>query len=169
MSDKHRKKPRAPVSERLARATTGYDFSTPIVNGSHCLLCSFATARGYPRMRGRDSELQTCSRVVWEETTGTVLTPAEHVLHHCDNTACIEFRHLFLGDQTLNDADRDAKGRQARGEKSGGAKLTAVEAMAILADARPNKEIAANYGVGPNQVRRIKRGEHWKHLGYLDG
>ena len=56
-------------------------------------------------------------RVTWEIETGQ--EPARHVLHRCDNPACVRFDHLFEGDQQANNADRDAKGRIARGDRNG--------------------------------------------------
>lgn len=41
-----------------------------------------------------------------------------HVLHHCDNRACIRGSHLFLGDQSTNMIDMVAKGRHFRPEGS---------------------------------------------------
>lgn len=35
-----------------------------------------------------------------------------HVLHHCDVPACVNPDHLYLGDQTQNNLDRDRRGRQ---------------------------------------------------------
>jgi len=161
MPDKNRLRPHAPVAERIARATVGYDRTTPIINGSHCLVTNLAMNRGYPVIRDEDGVTRAVSRVVWEQSTGTRITSAEHVLHECDNPACIEFRHLFLGDQTVNDADRDAKQRQSWGERNGMAKLTAAEIHAIRADPRSNSQIGLTYGITRNSVRRIKRRERW--------
>lgn len=41
------------------------------------------------------------------------------VLHECDNPKCCNPDHLFLGTRTDNNADRDAKGRQAKGLRNG--------------------------------------------------
>jgi hypothetical protein len=40
-------------------------------------------------------------------------------LHHCDNPPCARPSHLFEGTQAENDADRHAKGRDARGRRNG--------------------------------------------------
>jgi hypothetical protein len=41
------------------------------------------------------------------------------VCHRCDNPWCCNWRHLFSGTTQENTADRDRKGRTARGERSG--------------------------------------------------
>jgi len=57
-------------------------------------------------------------RVSWVLTYGTI-PPGLCVLHHCDNPPCVRPDHLFLGTTLENIADRDRKGRQARGDRSG--------------------------------------------------
>src|ERR1035438_1775194 len=42
-----------------------------------------------------------------------------HVLHRCDNPPCVAIDHLFLGTNSVNVADKMAKGRQARGDRHG--------------------------------------------------
>ncbi len=56
-------------------------------------------------------------RVAWEDANGPV-PDGKCVLHKCDNPPCCNPEHLFLGTREENNADRDAKGRTAKGEKA---------------------------------------------------
>ena len=62
-------------------------------------------------------------RVSWELFRGAI-PDGLHVLHRCDNPACVNPEHLFLGTATDNMADKYRKGRQARGEGVARPKLT---------------------------------------------
>lgn len=59
-------------------------------------------------------------RVAWVLANGPI-PRGLCVLHSCDNPPCVNVRegHLFLGTNTENMADRDAKGRQAKGLRNG--------------------------------------------------
>jgi hypothetical protein len=105
------------------------------------------------------------------------------VLHHCDTPPCCNPAHLFLGTDADNVADRDAKGRQARGDRNGKrlhperwprlageqaprAKLTAEQVAAIRASYVPrlvsHRALARAYGVSGATIGALLRGESWR-------
>ncbi|KKN92451.1 hypothetical protein LCGC14_0209420 [marine sediment metagenome] len=86
------------------------------------------------------------------------------VLHTCDNRLCVRPSHLFLGTKADNMADRDAKGRQARGVHNGKAKLTEAQVRSIRSDLRSLRVIAEDYEVFHTTIGCIKRRETWKHV-----
>lgn len=97
------------------------------------------------------------------------------VMHSCDNPGCVNPDHLSLGTNADNTADMVAKGRQAkgeaitkgrdyRGERHPGAKITQEQARRILADDRTHSEIADDYGVTRATISHLKRGHTWAHL-----
>ena len=90
-----------------------------------------------------------------------------HVLHRCDNPPCVRPDHLFLGTHQDNMADKQSKGRQPRGEKSGQAKLTARDVLGIrqmLAGGASQHATAEEYGVSRSCVLAIHLGNNWSWL-----
>lgn len=103
-------------------------------------------------------------RLSWELHLGEI-PPGVQVLHKCDNPACVNPDHLFLGSHLGNMADRDSKGRQNKGETHGMVKLTEESVRLIFSDPRRHTEVASEYGISFVTVSDIKRGRSWKHLG----
>jgi len=102
-----------------------------------------------------------------------------HACHHCDNPSCVNPRHLWLGTQADNMADKTAKGRQSRGaehgcktslesqprgESNGRARLKESDIPAIRSDTRSTRSIAADYGMSNKQIRQIKLRVRWAHV-----
>jgi hypothetical protein len=113
-------------------------------------------------------KMRLAHRVSYELHCGPI-TDGLHVCHRCDNPACINPEHLFLGTQAENMADRNAKGRQARlrGAVNGRAKLSEADVLAIragLAEGVSQRKLAARHGVHPKQISRIRSGGGWSHL-----
>lgn len=113
-------------------------------------------------------------RFAWELERGS--TGGLHVLHKCDNRACVRPDHLFLGTEADNSADKVAKRRQSRGpahgmknrgEGQGGSKLTAADVLeirAMLAAGIYQKVIAEKFGVEQTNISAIHTGKTWFHL-----
>lgn len=91
------------------------------------------------------------------------------VCHRCDNPACINPEHLFLGTTADNSADMVAKGRSVNqtGARNHAAKLTedaAREIIRQLQAGRNNTAIAAETGVTHSLVSLIRRGKAWQEV-----
>ena len=101
------------------------------------------------------------------------------VCHRCDNPPCVNPDHLFLGTPADNSADRNKKGRVARGRQIiNTAKLTEEIVLAMRATwdeegpkGRPNQhhkmnysELGRRYGVSGAQGRNIILRKSWAHI-----
>lgn len=108
------------------------------------------------------------------------------ICHHCDNPACVNPSHLYVGDHRSNMADMARRKRsfaslyperakevarqigfsntRFRGARNPRAKLSHEQAIAIRADTRPTKVVAGEYGVDSSTIRRLRSGAHWRHL-----
>ena len=111
----------------------------------------------------RDGGINRSHRVAWELTNGPV-EEGQQVLHRCDNPPCCNPAHLFLGDNTVNMADKLAKGRQIHGEAQYNAILKATDIPSIRALLRQGvteEEIGQRYGVSRGAISNIKRKRSW--------
>lgn len=104
-------------------------------------------------------------RVSWLIHRGPIASGLR-VCHKCDVTLCVNPDHLFLGTQQDNMDDMMRKGRRnaARGERVGGAKLTASDVISIRNDPRKQVALAAIFGVRRETISAIKRRRIWRHI-----
>jgi len=122
----------------------------------------YRTSKGYG-LRSRNGKINGAHRHAWEEAYGPI-PESMQVLHRCDNRACVNPRHLFLGTNADNMEDRNTKGRQAKGERMGASKLTEADVLEIFEDRRPLRAIAGDYGVSHKTIFNIKKGLTWTYL-----
>lgn len=113
------------------------------------------------------------------------IPPGLCVLHKCDNPACFNPAHLFLGTMKDNTADMWRKGRQQdythqpkgdnhpsrrmperlpRGSANNKAKLTEAQVREIRLSNLWGAEIARRYGISHAAVSQIIHGGTWKHV-----
>jgi len=137
---------------------------------------------GQFKIRHSDGRWQTkmAHRVAWQIEVGQI-PPGLYVCHHCDNPSCVRPDHLFLGTAAENNADRNAKGRQARGvkvrrkngdrrgEEHPNAKLTEAIVLEIrkryAAGGVSQTALAKEYGVNQTKISEAVRGITWVHVG----
>jgi predicted XRE-type DNA-binding protein len=101
----------------------------------------------------------------WKEP----VPPGLQVCHHCDNRACVNPVHLFVGTPADNSADMKAKGRsrsKARpGEQHHNARLTEQQVIEIRrlhsAGNITQREISRRFDVSESAVSGIILRKNW--------
>jgi hypothetical protein len=108
-------------------------------------------------------------RFAWELEHGD--PAAACVLHTCDNPACVNPDHLFLGTLRDNTQDMLRKGRnrppRLQGSAHGRARLNenAVrEIRGTTAAHRSNVELAERFGVCVGTIEQARYGKTWRHV-----
>lgn len=86
------------------------------------------------------------------------------VCHHCDTPSCVNPQHLFLGTHQDNDRDRILKGRCARGEQTGNAKLTEQEIKFIRSSTKTKVALAKEFNTTEKNIRDIIYRRSWCHV-----
>lgn len=151
---------------------------TPEPNSGCWLWYGSLRSDGYGQFRA-GNKLRKAHRVAYEAYRGPI-PDGLHVLHRCDVRACVSPFHLFLGTNADNMADRNAKGRQAKGDASGSrthpesrprgekqrqAKLTDANVLAIRAAiGKTQRQIASAHGVSKTLIGQVRRREIWSHI-----
>jgi hypothetical protein len=116
--------------------------------------------------RRKGFRMLVASRVAWELAHGPI-PDGLSILHSCDNPACVNVEHLFLGTQTDNVADMVAKGRQAKGESLPQARLNAdavreIRRRASLGECQ--RTISKDFEVSFATVCLIVSRKRWVHV-----
>jgi hypothetical protein len=150
-----------PVLDRLTRRI--------FVDENNCWnFTGYRNPYGYGNIR-IDGKTKLAHRAMWEEVFGEI--PAGmYACHKCDNPACINPDHLFLGTNLDNVRDMKNKGRErhvcACGEKCVTSKLTLedVEKIRSLGEnGLSQRKIAVLFGVDRSTVGDIQKYKSWKH------
>ena len=135
-------------------------------NGCHICTSHKIPKRGYPHIMIA-GKISNVHRLVYSQIHGKIPT-GKFICHTCDNPACINPDHLFLGTPKDNTRDMVKKGRNAKqfGEKNGYHKLTAVDVFDIMNDLLTMNcsEVGRKRGIPIRTINDIKNGKRWGWL-----
>jgi len=92
-----------------------------------------------------------------------------NVLHTCDNPACVNPKHLWLGTIADNNRDRANKNRNRdqNGEKNNLSKLTKSQILKIRKLRKHGltlTQIAREFNIASSHVSRIANKKEWTHI-----
>lgn len=150
---------RIPVSDRFWKQVNR--------TGSCWLWLGPKNNHGYGRTR-YSGKKWNAHRVAWVFSVG-LIPDGMHVLHHCDNPACVNPKHLWLGTHQDNIDDRERKGRNRPplGERQSRHALTNADVIAIRKlhkDGRGLTLLANFYGVSRTTIWKVVTRRTWDHL-----
>ncbi len=117
---------------------------------------------GYGNIKRHQKHIRA-HRFSWFLTFGEY--PNLFLLHSCDNPPCVNPEHLREGEAIENSSDMVTRGRQAKGEKHGNAKLKDDDVRAIrglLEQGKSLAQIGAKFGVTKTTISGIKTGKSHK-------
>lgn len=140
-----------------------------IISKADCWLTDlYCNRSGYPKISVNQQPINA-SRASFQLYKGEI-SKGMFVLHKCDNPACINPEHLFLGTQKENMEDMASKSRSTIGSKNPKAKLNeeqVLEIKRLLSETDLTQEkIAESFNVDRKIVSGIKNGKIWKHVIY---
>jgi len=160
VKESNRKYREAHPVERKERRPDAERFLSKVDKGESCWTWKgWIDGWGYGkfRYRGRMMFAHRFSYMTYREPVPDGLC----VLHRCDNPACVNPAHLFLGTQGDNAKDKMAKNRHTFGEKSKRSKLTLDQVMEIRRSTGNQRLLAEKYGIRQTTVSEIRNGRSW--------
>ena len=142
-----------------------FDRVEPEPNSGCWLWVGATSPNGYGNIYSREAYLRNggrkyteyAHRASWLAFNGPIPL-GQCVLHRCDNRACVNPQHLFLGDKKANSDDAKSKLRLAFGIRNGQAKVTNEDVIAIRRLRERGHElstVAALFGLSLAQISRI--------------
>jgi len=114
-----------------------------------------------------DHKLKRATHIAFELAYNINVPIDKILLHSCDNTACVNPKHLTLGNKKDNSADMKSKdrGRWLKHEQHPGSKLSKMDVTSIRSDYKRHKEtfasIANKYKVNRTTISRIINSRNW--------
>jgi hypothetical protein len=111
--------------------------------------------------------MRRAHRVSYQLFAGDIPAGA-FVCHSCDNPACCNPEHLWVGSPQDNQDDCRDKGRTARGERNRHARLSVSDVCAIrrrhASGGITKRALAKKFGVTPTAIAHIVKRKTWRHV-----
>lgn len=108
------------------------------------------------------------SRWSWEYHNQACIAKGVYCLHKCDNPACVNPTHLYLGTQKNNMQDMVARGRKPSrvGERNGRSKLTENQVKnirSLYCSGKYSKvDLGKMFKITAEQIGHIVNNKQWK-------
>lgn len=135
-------------------------------NGS-CWLWLGSVSSGYGRFSFK-GESVLAHRVSWFLAHDFYPPKDKEICHSCDNPACVNPSHLWIGTHTDNMKDCKNKRRNSLirpvGENHGNARLKDREVIEIRNSSEKGVVLARRYKVSTQLISKVRKNEIWKHL-----
>jgi hypothetical protein len=109
-----------------------------------------------------DGKKWEAHRYFWTKYNGAI-PKGMCVCHRCDNPACINIMHLFLGTHGDNIKDCYSKGRRIPPSQPALTEQTAVK-IKLLSGILSCRQMAIALGVAPSYVRNIALWKRFPHV-----